>query len=86
MTGAIVHSLAGRDKGEVFCVVGLKENDLLLCDGKRRRQANPKRKKRIHASLPQEFDHPTLQKLARQEPVTDNDIRKALAAFRAKEV
>jgi len=86
MTGAIVRSLAGHDKGEAFCVVRLEEPYLLLCDGKRRRQENPKRKKRIHVSPAQEFDHPTLQKLARQEPVTDKDIRKALAAFRAKEV
>ena len=81
----LVRSLAGHDKGEVFCVVGREEGYLLLCDGKNRRLASPKRKKAKY-TCEETFDHPTLQKLTRQEPVTDKDIRKALAAFRAKEV
>ena len=81
----LVRSLAGHDKGEIFCVVGREEGYLLLCDGKNRRLAGPKRKKEKHTQV-EEFDHPTLQKLTRQEPVTDKDIRRALAAFRAKEV
>ncbi len=81
----LVRSLAGHDKDQVFCVVGREEGYLLLCDGKNRRLASPKRKKAMHTQV-EEFDHPTLQKLTRQEPVTDKDIRRALAAFRAKEV
>lgn len=86
MTGAIVRSLAGRDKGEAFCVVGMEEEYLLLCDGKHRRLAAPKRKKCKHTETVGAFGHPTLEKLTRHEPVTDNEIRRALAAFRAKEV
>lgn len=86
MSGMVlVRSLAGHDKDQVFCVVGREEGYLLLCDGKNRRLASPKRKKVMHIRA-EEFDHPTLEKLARQEPVTDKDIRKALWAFRAKEV
>lgn len=81
----LVRSLAGHDKDQVFCVVGREEGYLLLCDGKNRRLASPKRKKAMHTCA-EEFDHPTLEKLRRQEPVTDKDIRKALWAFRAKEV
>ncbi|MBO5034831.1 MAG: hypothetical protein J6C43_04390 [Oscillospiraceae bacterium] len=81
----LVRSLAGHDKDQVFCVVGREEGYLLLCDGKNRRLASPKRKKAMHTCA-EEFDHPTLEKLIRQEPVTDKDIRKALWAFRAKEV
>lgn len=81
----LVRSLAGHDKDQVFCVVGREEGYLLLCDGKNRRLASPKRKKAMHICA-EEFDHPTLEKLVRQEPVTDKDIRKALWAFRAKEV
>ena len=84
-TGDVVRAIAGREEGKVFCVVGQEEGYLLLCDGKRRRLASPKRKKAMHTQL-EVFDHPTLQKLIRQEPVTDKDIRRALAAFRAKEV
>jgi ribosomal protein L14E/L6E/L27E len=86
MEGGLVRSLAGRDKGEIFCILREEEPYLLLCDGKGRRQAHPKRKKRKHTAPLEEFSHPTLEKLARHEPVTDNEIRRALAAFRAKEV
>lgn len=86
MLGTVIRSLAGHDKGKLFCVVGVEEPFLLLCDGKRRRLNAPKRKKERHAVLAGEFSHPTLEKLSRREPVTDNEIRRALAAFRAKEV
>lgn len=86
MLGTVVRSLAGHDRGEIFCVVGVEEPFLLLADGKRRRLANPKRKKGKHTAPAGEHAHPTLEKLSRQEPVTDNEIRRALAAFRAKEV
>lgn len=81
----LVRSLAGHDKGEIFCVVGEEAPYLLLCDGKRRRQSAPKRKKEMHTCAVA-FDHPTLQKIVRREPVTDKEIRRAIAAFRAKEV
>ena len=87
-TGWIVRATAGRDKEGLFCVLGHDEEQrLLLCDGKRRRVSSPKQKKLGHVEvLEEQYDHPALQKLRRHEPVTDNEIRRALAAFRAKEV
>jgi ribosomal protein L14E/L6E/L27E len=85
MRGSVVRSLAGHDRGELFCVVDVEEPYLLLCDGKGRRLARPKRKKRRHTAPAGDFDHPALGKLARREPVTDNELRRALAAFRVKE-
>lgn len=84
MVGELVRSLAGHDRGELFCVVGEEGEYLLLADGKRRRLGAPKRKKRRHTEPAGEFDHLTIQKLIRHEPVTDNEIRRALAAFRAQ--
>lgn len=87
LIGSIVRSTAGHDRGELLCVVGQEGEHLLLCDGKRRRMAAPKRKKGKHVAPAGEFAHPALEKLSRQEPVTDNELRRALAAFRAaKEV
>ncbi len=40
----IVTSTAGRDKGELFFVLDIQEDFLLLADGKRRRVENPKEK------------------------------------------
>ena len=59
----IVQSLAGHDKGDFFCVLDAEGGCLLLCDGKRRRTARPKRKKAIHVAGAGEFQHPVLEKI-----------------------
>ena len=81
-TGQIVQATAGRDKGGVFCVVAMD----LLADGKRRKVSRPKAKKLGHirqlAGARQEYDHPAIQKLRQGEPVSDRELRRALAAFK----
>ena len=83
-TGHIVQAAAGRDKGDLFCVVGMEQERLLLANGKRRRAARPKAKKLGHVQVfsEQEHDHPTIQKLKQGEPVSDRELRRALAAFK----
>ena len=87
-TGWIVQATAGRDKGGVFCVVGMDRDQvrLLLADGKRRRAAHPKAKKPRHVETltqpDRPFDHPAIQKLKQGEPVSDRELRRALAAFK----
>ena len=82
-TGWIVLAQAGRDKGGVFCVVGAEEGRLLLADGKRRRVSRPKRKKPGHVRALDRagFDHPAMEKLKEGKPVSDRELRRALAAF-----
>lgn len=90
--GWIVRSNAGRDKEGLFCVVDVDRESgmLLLADGKRRKVTKPKRKKLGHVRVLTDhlhpYDHPVVQRLMQGEPVTNNDIRRALAAFPAKEV
>lgn len=48
--GELVRAEAGRDRGGYFLVVGRKEGYLWLCDGKRRRVNQPKRKKEKHTT------------------------------------
>ena len=87
-TGWVVRATAGRDKDGLFCVVGVdrERNLLLLADGKRRKAARPKGKKLGHVELltdkTWEFDHPAIQKLKQGEPVSDRELRRALAAFK----
>ena len=85
-TGWIVQATAGRDKDGVFCVIGVdqEERRLLLADGKRRRTAKPKRKKLGHVRC---LTHDTapytaMQKLKQGEPLSDRELRRALAAFK----
>lgn len=87
-TGRIVRATAGRDKEGLFCVVGVDRERqlLLLADGKRRKAARPKGKKPGHVEPltdeTREFDHPAIQKLKQGEPVSDRELRRALAAFK----
>ena len=83
-TGWLVRAEAGRDKGGLFCVVGMEEDLLLLADGKRRKVLHPKRKKLGHLTpLDQaRFDHPAIGKLKEGKPVSDRELRRALAAFK----
>lgn len=90
--GCVVRATAGRDKEGLFCVIGVDQelNMLLLADGKRRKVAKPKRKKLGHVETltdsQQFFDQRVAEKLRQGEQVTNNDIRRAIAAFSAKEV
>ena len=91
-TGQIVRAAAGRDRDGRFCVVGVdqEQDRLLLADGKQRKLAKPKRKKLGHVEIltDQEhmYDHPAIEKLKQGQALTDKELRRALAAFRAKEV
>ena len=87
-TGWIVRATAGRDKGGIFCVVGVDQERfrLLLADGKRRKAARPKAKKPGHvyvlADRQHMYDHPVIHSLRQGEPVSDRALRRALAAFK----
>ena len=87
-TGWIVRATAGRDRDGIFIVTGVDQEQerLLLADGKRRRVAHPKRKKLGHvAALTDEshmYGHPAIRKLLQGEPVSDRELRRALAAFK----
>ncbi len=90
-TGQIVQAAAGRDKGGLFCVVGVDQAHarLLLADGKRRRTARPKAKKLGHVNMLTDarhaYDHPAIQRLKQGEPLSDRELRRALAAFKGDE-
>ena len=81
----IIRSLAGRDKGMLFCVLDQDGPYLLLCDGRRRKVESPKRKKAVHTVDAGDFQHPVLEKIRAGEPITNREVRRALAAFRAEE-
>ena len=82
--GSIVLASAGRDQEGLFFVVGESDGFLLLADGKSRKLERPKRKnpRHFHPMFFREFDHPVIQKLQEGTPVTNRELRKALAAFK----
>ena len=82
--GSIVLATAGRDQEDLFFVVGTAEGRLLLADGKRRKLSRPKEKNPAHVlNVELEgFDHPVFEKLQQGTPVSDRELRRALAAFK----
>jgi ribosomal protein L14E/L6E/L27E len=82
--GSIVLANAGRDQDGVFFVVGEADGFVLLADGKRRKLEHPKRKNPVHICpvLSEGFDHVVIRKLQEGTPVTNRELRQALAAFK----
>ena len=82
--GSIVLAQAGRDQSGLFFVVGEENALLLLADGKRRKLEAPKRKNGRHVCpvLSEGFDHPVIKKLKEGTPVSNRELRQALAAFK----
>ena len=82
--GSIVLANAGRDQDGLFFVVGEADGFVLLADGKRRKLEHPKRKNPVHICpvLSEGFDHVVIRKLQEGTPVTNRELRQALAAFK----
>ena len=72
--GTVVRSKAGHDKGCFFVVVGMDGEMALLSDGRKRTEATPKRKNRLHIA-------PTSTVLDEQTMKEDSKISNALDAF-----
>lgn len=81
----IVLSLAGHDKGKLFCVIDAEDDFVLLANGKERKLDAPKKKRRKHIRGVGTSAHPAIERLQRGEPVTDRALRTLLAAFRASD-
>lgn len=80
--GQIVISRAGHDEGNLYCVMGVEGDFLLLADGKTKKTDCPKRKRRKHTAHAGEWNHPAIEKLRSGQLVPDSELRRTLAAFR----
>lgn len=79
--GDIVISMAGREKGNCFVVVGIQDNFALICDGKSRKIDKPKKKKIKHLSSVIEHSEFVSSKLEKGETVTNKEIKKELKSY-----
>ncbi len=79
----IIRSLAGRDEGQLFFVLETDGEYVMIANGKGRKLENPKRKKLKHLSLQGVTDCRTAEKLRAGERITNCEIRRALAEYKA---
>lgn len=77
--GAVVLSLAGRDKGRLLVVVGNEAGSALVCDGKERPVERPKRKNYRHL-------RPVGLSLDKRMMAGNRVLRKTLRALEASEI
>ena len=80
----VVVSTAGRDKGELFYVIGTDPVFLFLANGKDRPLDRPKRKKRKHVQKVLRSETRVAEKLHSGDKVLNSELRRDLA-FLARE-
>ena len=78
----VVISLAGRDRGQMFYVIGTEGVYTLLANGKDRPLEKPKRKKVKHVSKVLRAETRVAAKLIAGDKVLNSELRKDLATIR----
>lgn len=77
--GRIVEATAGRERGKLFMIVGIiDENYVWIVNGKNRTLAKPKKKKIKHLKSMGELDWKIRKKILNGDQVFDSEIRKIL--------
>jgi ribosomal protein L14E/L6E/L27E len=77
--GQLVKSLSGRDKGKIYLVTGIKDNRVLLADGRTRTLKKPKQKSRKHLQ-PYRLVMHEIKERFRQGALDDTAIRNSIRA------
>lgn len=80
--GQVVLSKAGRDKGKIFIVYDIiDENYVSIVDGDLRRLQKPKKKKIKHLTPYNKIIEPLRDKIMSGEKINNAYIRKLLASY-----
>ncbi len=77
----IVLSLAGRDQGDIFFALEVKDGFVWLADGKGRKVEKPKRKKLRHLRHVCSSDSPAAEKIRSGQTVTNNELKRTLKSI-----
>ena len=78
----VVVSNAGRDRDQLFYVIGTEGVYTLLANGKDRRLEKPKRKKVKHVSKVLRAETRVAAKILAGDKVLNSELRRTLACFR----
>ena len=85
MISDVVLSTTGRDKGNIFYVIGIEGDFLFLANGKDRTLDRPKRKKQKHVQKVLRSETRVAEKLRAGDKVLNSELRKELA-FMSREM
>ena len=77
--GQLVTSNAGRDQTNVYLVVGINKNTLLLlANGRERKLNNPKQKNIRHVNVLKSIAQGVAEKLQSGVKISDEELRQAI--------
>ncbi|BCJ92797.1 hypothetical protein acsn021_03660 [Anaerocolumna cellulosilytica] len=79
--GSIAISKAGHDKGEIFVILKSDSEYVYLLDGIVRTLEKPKKKNKKHIQSVSYTDSSLLDKVAKHEKVTNEDIKRAIKLY-----
>lgn len=79
--GQVVFSKCGRDQGSLFLVAAVDGEYVYLIDGKTRKLAKPKKKKKKHVQGTKVINEALKEKLLNNSYLLDADIVKALKEY-----
>lgn len=79
--GQLVRSVAGRDEGRYFFIVGFSDEDVLIANGRERKISKPKLKKIKHIKKLNIVDKEVKDILSLGEKPTDASLREKIASY-----
>lgn len=77
--GQLVRSKQGKDQGEFYLVYDMDGDTVWLIDGRKRSIDNPKKKNRRHLQHINKVAADLANMLEKGQPVTNEDVRKAIS-------
>lgn len=77
--GALVRSLAGHDRGNLFIIIEKSEEYVSLVDGNIRTLVKPKNKNKKHIQLIHDNDEPQRRTLIEEGRLTDEAVNRFIS-------
>ena len=86
MTGYLVSSKAGHDKGKIYVITAEEGEYVWLSDGKHKTLEAPKKKKKKHIQIIKVYENADLrQRLIRKEKVSDDELVNFIKEYQYKQ-
>lgn len=79
--GQLVQSIAGRDSGKYFLIIGKSNGMINVADGKMRKVQRPKKKNVKHLKRYDLVAEDLAEKLRSNKGVTNSEVEKAIKNF-----
>jgi len=81
--GRFAWSCAGRDKGNLFIIIDIvDDNHVLIADGMLRKAGNPKKKKLKHLKITNKVDEEISKTILTKRKLRDADLKQAVLRYK----